>query len=563
MTSTGTTLVDRIDLHAAERPRASAYTLLEDGADVSVTRTFAELRSRALTIASWLAPRDVRGRPVLLMIRDGLQFIEAFLGCLYAGAIAVPMAFPRPQRQLSALRSIIACSDARAVLASRAETQPVMDVLSDVAGAATWLFMEDAVATGTLPHRPVPGDIAFLQYTSGSTSSPKGVVVTHGNLMCNEAAIQTAMALDRNTVFVGWLPLFHDMGLIGNVLQPLYLGIHCVLMPPVAFLQRPIRWLAAISKYRATVSGGPNFAYDLCVDRTHAEQRRELDLSSWKVAFNGAEPVKAQTLERFSKAFAGAGFRRSAFYPCYGMAENTLIVTGVKSGTEPVTDDIEVSGRVTHKRVVSCGSAVVGTRVAIVDPDTRWRLPDGEIGEIWVAGDSVARGYYRAARETEETFGARLATGEGAFLRTGDLGYLREGHLFVTGRIKELIIIRGRNHYPQDLEETAAGANPLLVRGAGAAVALESERAVVAIVHELTREGWRSADRNEVAEDVREAIAQAHGVTVGPVFLIRPGSLPRTSSGKIRRALCRQLIESGEFETALSHSGAEAGVSVA
>ncbi|MFL6234775.1 MAG: amino acid adenylation domain-containing protein, partial [Thermoanaerobaculia bacterium] len=377
---------------------------------------------------------------------------------------------------------------------------------------------------GAAPARePDPRSIAFLQYTSGSTATPKGVMVTHANLLHNERMIGAAFDMDEESVVVGWLPLYHDMGLIGNVLQPLHAGGRCVLMSPVAFLQRPMRWLEAVSRYRGTVSGGPNFAYELCLRKAAPEALAGLDLSSWKVAFNGAEPVRASTLERFAAAFAPCGFRREAFYPCYGLAEATLFVTGGHGA------------RVERERV-SCGRVWMGQRVAIADPENGEERPEGE---IWISGPSVARGYWENEEATARDFHAFLPSGEGPFLRTGDLGFLSGGELYVSGRLKDLIILRGRNHYPQDVELTAERSHPGLLPGGGAAFSVETageERLVV--VHEVARH--RKDGVEEIAEAVRRAVAAEHEVQVHEVVLIRQAGLPKTSSGKVQRRLCRQ-----------------------
>ena len=349
---------------------------------------------------------------------------------------------------------------------------------------------------------------------------------------------------------MGWLPLYHDMGLIGDVLQPLFLGTHCILMSPMAFLQRPARWLEAISHYRATTSGAPNFAYDLCVRKIPAEQRALLDLSSWEVAFNGAEPVRAETMDKFAEAFGPCGFRREAFHPCYGLAEATLLVAARRGGGPVVTTTVSAqrlkegeareaaedeSGAVT---LVSCGIPPE-QHVVIVNPDTSRECRAGEVGEIWVAGPSVARGYWNNHAETERTFGVRLApTGAGPFLRTGDLGFLHGGELFVTGRLKDLIIIRGLNHYPQDIERTVEQSHPALRPGCGAAFSVEAGgREELVVVQEL--EARHRTEPSQVIEDIRRELSLAHEVQVSAVVLIRHGSIAKTSSGKIQRHACR------------------------
>jgi acyl-CoA synthetase (AMP-forming)/AMP-acid ligase II len=541
------TLVAVLERHALACPAREGYVYLANGEAETERRSFAALDRRARIIANWLTREGLAGRRLLLLLREGLDFIDALMGCLRAGVVAVPAAVPRPGRSLATLLAVARDADVAAILTSADIRASLAPALADSLPHLGWLTMESAAGDGAdwQGRGLQPDGLAFLQYTSGSTGAPKGVMVSHANLMHNQAAIQQAMRLTPASRFVSWLPLYHDMGLIGSVMQPLYLGISCILMPPAAFLQKPVRWVKAISTWGATISGGPNFAYDLVVDKTTPEQRAALDLGAWEVAFNGSEPVHAATIERFSAAFAPAGLRRSAFYPCYGMAESTLFASGVTAGEEP-----RLLAREAGPALVGCGRPAPGSGLVIVDPERHRALPEGVTGEIWISGGSVAAGYYNRPDATAETFQARLAPdGEGPFLRTGDLGFISGGQLFITGRLKHLIIIRGRNHHPEDLEATAAGANPLLARSGGVALGIEEgRRAAVAIVHELTREGWRRADPAGISADIREAIAAEHGVQVSRVLLIRPGSLPRTTSGKVRRAECSALFASGGFE---------------
>jgi amino acid adenylation domain-containing protein len=561
------TLASLLRGRAGERPGRVAFTFLADGEAEGERLTYGELDRRARTIAAALRESLAPGDRALLLYPPGLEFIAAFFGCLYAGVIAVPAYPPRlNDRSQGRLRAVARDAEPLAALTTASILTAAAALPIPELAAVRWIATDALEASAIELPEPDPESIAFLQYTSGSTSTPKGVMVTHANLLHNERMIGEAFRQDEDSVVVGWLPLYHDMGLIGNVLQPLWAGGTCVLMSPVAFLQKPSRWLEAIHRYRGTTSGGPNFAYELCVRRIAEEQRAGLDLSSWRVAYNGAEPVRAETLERFAAAFAPQGFRPEAFYPCYGLAEATLFVSGGEAGTVPPVARLDAAALEAHearparpegpenteeaRRLVSCGHAWAGQRIVVADPEADSRpaseLPTGRIGEIWIAGPSVARGYWRNPEATERDFAARLESGEGPFLRTGDLGFLRDGELYVTGRLKDLIIIRGRNHYPQDLELTAERSHPDLRPGSGAAFSIEAageERLV--LVQEVERR--RRDGFEEVAEAVRGAVAREHEVQVHDVVLVRVGTVPKTSSGKIQRSACRALYLAGEL----------------
>jgi FkbH-like protein len=561
-------LIDVLRRRGLEHPDRPAYSFLsEREGDSGVT--YRELERRSLALAARLQSRGLERERALLLFPPGLDFVTGFFGCLCAGTVAVPAYPPQARRIHSRLDSIFRDSRPKAVVTTaeiRSKVPLLAEQMPELA-AVEWIAadeIEDGLADAWTPPRLDGDSLALLQYTSGSTSSPKGVMVSHGNLLHNERLIREAFGQAESSVVVGWLPLYHDMGLIGNVLQPLYAGARCVLMAPAAFLQNPLRWLAAISRYRATTSGGPDFAYDLCARRITEEQKAELDLSSWRVAFNGAEPVRAATLARFAEAFASCGFDAAAFHPCYGLAEATLVVSAGRAGTgsppvcrldaaaleegrvEPVSPISPEENRRT-RTLVSCGRALLD--VAVVEPESSPGVPGiscppGRIGEIWVAGACIAAGYWERPEETAAAFGARLAGGTGPYLRTGDLGFVQDGELFVTGRLKDLVILRGRNHYPQDLERTAEASHPELRPGGGAAFSIEDggeERLV--LVLERTRKG--QAPVEEAAAAVRRALAAEHGVTPFDVVLIRPETLPRTTSGKVRRRACRDAYVSG------------------
>ena len=592
-----TTMSEAESLVAVLRARALAdpdrrlYTFLADGEREEERLTAAELDRKARAIGAALEGAGLAGQRALLLYPPGLEFVAAFLGCLYGGVAAVPAYPPRSNRNLPRLLAI--ARDARPAIALT--TGELAAKLSGLAVAVPELAAVRLLSTDGLDLAAAEGwrdpgsgrdTLAFLQYTSGSTAAPKGVEITHGNLLHNEEMIRQAFGQSERSVIVGWLPLYHDMGLIGNVLQPLFLGAPCVLMSPIAFLQRPKRWLQAISRYRATTSGGPNFAYDLCVRKIAPHDREDFDLSSWDLAFNGAEPVREETLARFAEAFAPAGFRREAFYPCYGLAEATLFVAGPGrdesgatkgAGAAASFDAMALENGAVEPRppgapgsrsLVSCGRAWSGQEIAIVDPESAARLPDGRVGEIWVRGASVARGYWRNPEATAAAFGARLAGDDGgAWLRTGDLGFVDQdpggGDLYVTGRLKDLVIVRGRNLYPQDIELTAEKSHPALRAGCSAAFAVEregEERLVLVQEIEVQSAPLDGAplgleagapevlDIGLVAEAVRRAVAEEHEVQVDRVVLIRPRTIPKTSSGKIQRHAARHALLQGTLE---------------
>ncbi len=541
------------------QPDRTAITFLTDGEEAHSEWTYRQLEQRSIQIARRLSEHAEPGDRVLLVFPPGLDYIASFYGCLYAGMIAVPTYAARLTRSTSKLRSVLEDSQARVALTT---TRLMEGLPSDLpgSGASThWMAVEDIPMTGneSFPSPAMsPSSVAFLQYTSGSTASPRGVMVTHGNLLHNQRIIAEKFHSSANSTGVIWLPPYHDMGLIGGILQPIYTGMPVVLMPPLSFIQRPYRWLKAISDYRGTHSGGPNFAYDLCVERISAEQRATLDLSSWKVAFNGAEPIRSESLDRFAKTFAECGFQREALYPCYGLAESTLMVTGANFMEGVVEKSIDADrlerGEVIDepgdgaRRLVSSGSPSSDMQVVVVDPVTGLVSADDKVGEIYVRGASVAAGYWNRREQTEETFGATVVGQEGMFLRTGDLGFISNGQLFVTGRQKDLIIIRGANHYPQDIEATASESHDTLKGGRGAAFAVEGadcERLV--IVHEITS---RDASRyDEIFTTITRSIALEHELQVSEIVLVGLHRVPKTSSGKIQRRACRESFLRGEL----------------
>jgi len=575
-------LVEHCRTLARTRPGDRAFVWLADGEVETSSLTFGELDARARALGEELERRGLAGERALLVYSGGLEFVCAFLGCLYARVVAVPLSPPRGSRGAARLAPIVEHADPALVLCDRAQLEGLRAAPA-VLGGLELLATDSLGLPGRQGWRPGPIDpesLAFLQYTSGSTGSPKGVQVSHRNLVRDEQMIRAGFETDPSTIWVGWLPLFHDMGLVGNVLHPLFLGGQSVLMPPAAFIQRPLRWLQAISRYRGTVAGAPDFAYELCVQKARPHELAGLDLSGWKVAYNGSEPVRARTLERFSTTFAPVGFRREAFYPCYGMAEATLFVSGGRVGEPCRRLEVDAAALEAHRvqparpsgsgpsaepgpspspvrTLVSCGRAWLDQRILIVDPGTRREFAEDTVGEIWLQGGNVALGY-RPPLAEPDAFRARLRDGSGPFLRTGDLGFLHEGELYVTGRLKDVLVLKGRNHYPQDVELAAGGSHPHLRMDRAAAFTLEEqheERLVVALEVQRTCRGElapRSRDdpaplADELTGAVRRAVACEHGLAVWRVVLVEPGGLPRTSSGKLQRRRCRELFSRGEL----------------
>jgi acyl-CoA synthetase (AMP-forming)/AMP-acid ligase II len=553
---------------SAKQANDIAFIFLPDRGGEPITLTFAELYARARTIALRLVERGQRGDRAALLFPPGLDFIAAFFGCLLAGIIAVPMMIPRRDSSRDASAGILADCSPRFAITRRdliAEARPDLVARFRDCGVE-WLFADPPLAMSGVPDAalPVPqrDDIAFLQYTSGSTAAPKGVIVSHGNLLENLEMIRIAFGNTQASTHVSWVPHYHDMGLILNILQPLYIGALCVLLAPVSFMQRPLSWLRAIHEYRGEVAGGPNFAFDLCVRRHRAEQMQGIDLSCWKLAYNGAEPVRAETIEQFASTFAPYGFGVKSTYPAYGMAEATLLITAGKRGAGPATRRLSRNALQQHQVVystrgedvhtlVGCGRQLTGERIAIVEPEGRTRLGPHLIGEIWVTGPHVAQGYWRNEEATNSAFRARTDGGDAeCWLRTGDLGFLDEdGELYITGRIKDLIIIRGTNHYPQDIEKTVQDCHPALRPHCGAAFSVldENSEEQLIVVQEVERSYRQRIAIGEIVAFIREAITTEHDIAPYKIVLMRAGTLPQTTSGKIQRSLARQFFLAGSL----------------
>lgn len=560
--TTAVSMAELLRARAAEMPHRLGFLFLERGVDEGPRWSYGELDRQARRIAAKLRRHAAPADRALLVCPPGLAFIAAFFGCQAAGMVPVPVYPPRLAIDHASWSTLVKIArDCRpSVLLTTADLAPLLRGPRERPpfGNVPIVATDDGENEDDLDDVLVPVDPeapALLQYTSGSTAAPRGVVISHRNLLHNERMIQEAFEHSGTGVGVSWLPPYHDMGLIGGILQVVYHGASCVLLSPLDFLRKPSCWLQAISRYRADTSGAPGFAFDHCVDRISPEDRASLTLDSWSVAAVGSEPVRPRTLERFTATFAPHGFRRSAFYPCYGLAEATLFVTGGHKSAGPVVRDFDrraleegraelAAGHGEVRRLVGCGGPWLDQEVCIVEPDTRRGSPDCVVGEVWVAGPSVAQGYWNDAARTELTFRARRSdTDGGPYLRTGDLGFLMGGELFLTGRIKDVLIVRGRNHDPQDIEATAQSVHAALRSGAGAAFEVEREGgSVVVLVQEVDRRA-RGVEPRGLIADIREAVAQHHSLQLADIRLLEPGSIPKTSSGKVQRHRCRAAYE--------------------
>jgi len=587
-------LVELLNDRAADQPEVVGFKYLVDGENEEAAMTFSELDRHARLIASRLASIGAEGERVLLLYPPGLDYIKAFFGCLYAGAVAVPTYPPdvtRIERSLPRFLSILSSSTPKAALT----TSPILAMAQFLLNDTPELKNIHWIATDELEIDPISvsnwkmpaiddTSLAFIQFTSGSTAEPKGVMLTHGNLLANLSIICDSFEVDSakdSAVF--WLPFYHDMGLIGGVLATIYCGIPNILISPLDFLQRPMRWLRAISKYKATISGGPNFAYDLCVRKAKPHDLETLNLSSWTLAFNGAEPVRAGTFTRFSKTFGACGFRNQSFYPCYGLAEATLFVSGINRHEEPlvksfkadklslgIVDELEnyegsqEDDTLNLRTLVGCGKTGPHHHVAIIDPETLTRIPvlDGStksVGEIWFSGPSNAVGYWERPEDSKQIFRAMIqGEPEVFYMRTGDMGFISNNQLFIAGRLKDLIIIDGLNHYPQDIELSVENCHPGLRPGCSAAFSVEinnREKLILVVevakpgkVNELREMQGIDFDPKSIKSLIRTTITQNHDLNVFDVVLLKPGTIPKTSSGKIQRHACKSLYIDGTLE---------------
>jgi acyl-CoA synthetase (AMP-forming)/AMP-acid ligase II len=560
------TLVELLQSRAALNADRTVYTFLGASSDNTVVLTYGELDRRARRLARQLQRSLRAGDRAIIAQRPGPNYITSFFGCLYAGVIAVPSYPPRPRRSTDHLHSIAKNCGAAAVITDKQLS--VRQPPGEISDQLPWMIVGHQEFSGSeewIPAIIEPDGIAFLQYTSGSTGDPKGVVVSHRNVMLNLKAATSRFGISSSSRGVSWLPPYHDMGLISGLLAPIYAAAEMVIMSPTHFAQRPIRWLAAITSTRATHSGGPNFAFDLCVSQTTEEERACLDLTSWDVAFLGAEPIRAETLRRFAAAFERCGFRRASFTPCYGMAEGTLLLTALGARCAPT---IRNRSLLAHQRsterqttdtdqIVGCGSVIGDHEIVVVDPETGVPLPDEQEGEILIRGPCVAQSYWNRPAETRHTFHAELTpSNQKHYLRTGDLGFLSGRELFISGRIKDLMIIGGRNYHPHDIERTidCCHCDLKVARSAAFSIDVRDEERAVALVETpvirnrefvtICLRGSSGIHDNRITRllsDIRRIVAQQHDLQLYDIALVSPGTIPRTSSGKIRRHACRLM----------------------
>ncbi|MCM8569380.1 fatty acyl-AMP ligase [Gramella jeungdoensis] len=558
-------LVDILSWRANHQPHKLAYRFQLDGENDELSITYKELDLKARSIGSTLQNYTKKFDRVILLLPCGLEFIAAFLGCLYARVIAIPLPPPHPARvkkTLAATLRIIKDANPSVALLDSSLLKSInsqTDIKSQLSKLT--LIPIDQENMMENPERwvkpgAIPEEIAFLQYTSGSTLSPRGVMISHGNLLSNLYHIEKSFEQNSRSRTVIWLPPYHDMGLIGGILQPLFTGNIVTLMPHLMFLQRPIRWLKAISRFRATTSGGPNFAYELCLRKIRPDQLEGLDLSSWDVAFNGAEPINLETLERFSEYFAPCGFRPEAFLTCYGLAEATLMVSGVSKAKIPEFKRLNKRELANHRAinssspenslpVVSCGQVSELSTLMIVNPESLMPCAANEIGEVWISGPNVASGYWNRPLDTVSTFQAQLRSENNAtFLRTGDLGFIDEGELFITGRLKNMVIIDGKNYYPHDIERTVEKSHQDIQTGGCAVFSFEkSGNEVLVVLVEIRRNS--DLNKTELLKDIRKAISEEYELPVFDIKLTVTGSIPRTTSGKIMHFLCKEKYLQG------------------
>jgi acyl-CoA synthetase (AMP-forming)/AMP-acid ligase II/acyl carrier protein len=558
METSKTSIIDRLIAHAQQSPEATAYIILEDGESVERRILFQDLDAWVRMLAAQLSDKHLQGHRVLLVYQDTLEFIISFLACQYLGIIPVPVPFVKGSKQMARIQNIIEDAQVTAVLCAHFSLDTLQRELSGFFENKEMAFISTDVTYSMIyvpiDQAPVYNRTAFIQYTSGSTAKPKGVVITSDNLLHNQQLIQSTFGCSRDSVIFTWLPFHHDMGLIGNILHTIYVGCTCILMSPLHFVQNPRKWLRAISKYRVTHSGGPNFAYDLCVDRVPPDELPGLDLSSWKVAYNGSEPVRYETLLRFAAYFGPAGFNERAFRPCYGLAEATLLVSGCRAEDAPLTlyvhEDRMPDGMIRlagpddrqSRAVVSCGSIAAGMEAKIISLEHGGECEALQEGEICIAGASITDGYWN--KDNSAVFYERENK---RFLRTGDLGFLYKDQLFVHGRYVEMLVIRGKNVYPYDIEEQVGKCHSAIESNGVAIFCINAARDQWVIAAEIKRAAVKELDSASVIGAIDNTVTGLFGVYPYEIILTSPLAIPRTTSGKLQRLKCKEDFLQGAF----------------
>lgn len=553
------TIIDRLVEHASTFPDKIAFTFLENGENIEVQLSYEQLFQKTQRMATAISKKNVFGQRIALFYQDPLEFIIAFLACQYAGAVAVPMPFTKHDRHFDKLIHIIKDVDPHYFLCSEVSVKTLKSGLKamDIDQSAEILNGDEVVinCAESSPCLPVMHPIAFIQYTSGSTNDPKGVVISSTNLMANQIMLESTFETNQDSIILSWLPFYHDMGLIGSILHSVFIGCHCILFSPLQFVQKPSRWLKAISKYHVTHSGGPNFAFDHCLNKISADELSDIDLSSWTVAYNGAEPISAETIKQFSARFINNNFRMASFYPCYGLAEGTLLVSGVrkkqiapkiiKLGSQSNDSVFFHKAASSQTEFVSCGKQPAGIEIILLSPQNK-RCKKTETGEICIAGESVSEGYWK--KDNDQLY---WKDGKKRYLRTGDIGAFHGRELVVLGRLKESIIIRGKNFFPYDIEDTIAKTIDIAEKHGVAIFSLSTDPQSVIVIVEVKRNKYQNIAES-VIHSIDNAISGLCGITTFDIVLTLPGSIPRTTSGKLKRLACSEHYANGAFKILIS-----------
>jgi acyl-CoA synthetase (AMP-forming)/AMP-acid ligase II/acyl carrier protein len=574
MTCCDECIVDRLFQYASQFPDVTAFRILGSEGGNETPIAYARLAARVQGLAAVLGEGRWRGARVLLVYEDVAEFIVAFLACQYAGIIPVPVPYANGSRYWRRLLFILEDAQARTVFCTCDTVSRLQEAVKEVLPAGEIIFFttDDTEAKDQLPvyHRKTGEEIALLQYSSGSTGDPKGIIISSTNLMHNQRLIAHSFGCNRDSVIFSWLPFHHDMGLIGNILHTVYTGCTGILMSPLHFMQRPQRWFQAISRYRVTHSGGPNFAYDLCVEKWPADQVKQLDLSCWKVAYNGSEPIRHETLQRFARHFKPAGFSPESWHPCYGLAEATLLVAGQRSTAVPLTvfadRESAADGKVrlkdeadpSSRAIVASGLPAPEMEVRIINELQPKGCPELVEGEIGISGNSVSPGYWN-----NDNPGLYYNDGDRKFLRTGDVGFFYRGLLFVSGRIKEMLISRGRNIYPYDIEQRIAEKAPELEPSGIAVFCSDPSREEIVLVAEIKRSWLSAVDHDSLIRTIDRLVTGTFGIDLRDILLIAASGIPRTTSGKLQRVKCREMFRTGAFTSIAAKSRLSAEVAPA